>query len=97
MPVVFTLVPHNEAIPFVECDSPFVKLGLMDLEQLQEFHGQLLASLASAQPNTFEVAYVADILGYCNCQVQVENRMPPVTRHEHRLAWVLNAFDPVRD
>ena len=74
-----------------------VEIRPLGLEQTQKFDRQLLAALACAEPHTIEVSIIADVLGYCNSHIQVEDRVPPVARDEHRLTRVLDAFDPIRN
>lgn len=95
MLVIFPLVPHHEAVSLVQLYGSRVKLRAMLLQLPEELDRELLTSLAGADPHTLEVSVVADILGYCDGEVQVKDRVPPVAGHEHRLTRVLNALNPV--
>ena len=65
-------------------------------EFLKEVYWKLFAALASAQPNLIKVAFVAEVLGDSDRQVEVLHSMPPVARHKDSFTRVLHTFDDDR-
>ena len=63
------------------------------MQLVEESNCELLTALASAEPNFVEVAFIAEVLGDSDREIEVQHTMPPVAWHENRLTWVLDTLD----
>lgn len=67
----------------------------MATQKTEPLVGESLAACPSEYPDTLEVAFVADVLCDGDRGVEVEDTVPPSTRDEDGLTWVLNALNHV--
>ena len=91
--VLWSLVPHDKIVSLIQFDGLRVEVRVVLTQLLEELYRELLTPAASSQPNLFEVASVAEVLGDCNCEVEILHSVPPITRYEYRLAGVLDSFN----
>lgn len=70
-----------------------MKHGVFFFQTGQKVDRETFSTLTSHFPNLVKVATIAEVLSHCNCQVQVQDSMPPEPRHEDGLSWMLDPLN----
>ena len=91
--VLWSLVPHDKIVSLIQFDGLRVEVRVVLAQLLEELYRELLTPAASSQPHFFKVAFVAEVLSDCDCEVEILHSVPPITRYEYRLAGVLDSFN----
>ena len=94
--VLWSLVPHDKIVSLIQFDGLRVEVRVVLAQLLEELYRELLTPAASSQPNLFKVAFVAEVLSDCNCEVEILHSVPPVAWNEDGLTWVLHSFNDYR-
>ena len=84
------LIPHHKAILLIHLNSLAIELWPPPIQLVKESDGQFFPFFPSGAPYVVEVVFVDEVLRNSNSIIQVQNSMPPLRWHKHRLPHPLH-------
>ena len=88
--------PHYPVVSLVHGNGELEEAKFFAEKLAEPPVGEPLAALASCEPDSCKVTGVADVLSHSYSSIQVNNSVPPPSRHKHGLSRVLNALYHLR-
>ena len=90
--------PHHKPVPHVHLEGSSIQMMVLLVvpQQSEPLVGKSLPVLPSLEPDPFEVAFGTDVLSNGYGVIQIDDGMPPSSRHKHCLARILDALYHLR-